>query len=91
MPLSVHSFSTNIVRIYYNDSWAAQIKNSSVYGSRGLGRNDKRLGLVLGKSWNLTGKTAGRDFRDWPRKEGLFSGHQAAEATGAFLITLSLL
>lgn len=32
LPLSVHSFSTYLVSTCYNDCWAAQIKNSVVWG-----------------------------------------------------------
>lgn len=82
LPLSVHSFSTYLVSTCYNDCWAAQIKNSIVWGFQRGWKEDEGLVLVSGKSWNLTQEACREGFQGLVQEGGPLSGHKATEATG---------
>lgn len=71
LSLSVHSNSPYLVSIYRNDCWAAQTRNSGVWGGpEGLGSNDEGLVLVSGKPWNLTREACREGFQGLIQKGG---------------------
>lgn len=83
----------DLVSTYYNDNWVAQIKKRHcVLDPEGLGRNDERLGLALGKSWNLNGEHCRKGFLGWHQEERQLSSCEAAEVTGVLSVqSLSIL